>query len=83
MLCHVMRNRTNEAGLSAGEILRLRRKKRRLDQTKVGALIDASQARVSRIESGEMRPTLEQAAAIEREFGIPASAWVESERGVA
>lgn len=39
------------------------------------ATVGLNASSASRIENGKQRPTLDQAIAIEREFGIPASAW--------
>ncbi|MCK9544916.1 MAG: helix-turn-helix transcriptional regulator [Novosphingobium sp.] len=56
-----------------------------IPQEKFAERIRVRQATVSRLASNAMRPSLELAAAIERETGgaVPATSWVASRKGAA
>ncbi len=56
--------------------LRLARVELGLNQAELATILETNQASASRIETGKQLPSLKEAIAIERRFGIPASAWV-------
>jgi transcriptional regulator with XRE-family HTH domain len=63
--------------------LRLARTERRMTQSEIGKLLRVSTGNVSRIETGQQLPTLEQAVVIERTFGIAPAEWIEAARSAA
>lgn len=62
--------------LTPAETLVIQRKRRDLTQEQAADLIGISASAWHLVETGRRHPGLGAAVAIEREFGIPASAWL-------
>ena len=68
---------TNPAALSVPEILRMLRFAANINQHGMASLLECSQGSVSKLEIGELAPTVHQLLKIRENFGVSADSFLD------